>query len=214
MTSHRASTGRYDPAMSWNWWLKSDAGLLTRVVIGSAIFLILAGLDLARNGRKATRWREYLYLVAAVVVAMVYGVINDAIAAGISWEYFFYGKGLSEQLGGKAPPDANVIRWAAIGVGLRATWSAGLIAGVVLLIANNPRPGKRRLSYKAMVGLLAVVFAVAGAFACAGAFAGRAGWLTWTNPDIAAIVKENMFRPREFLTVYGINLGGYAGGIL
>jgi len=43
---------------------------------------------------------------------------------------------------------------------------------------------------------------------------GRSGWLTWTNPDVAAIAKENLFRPTQFMTVYGMNMGGYVGGIL
>jgi len=198
----------------WDWWLKSDAGLLTRVAIGCSIFAVLALIDLVRNGRGATRWREYLFLLLAVTLAMVYGVANDAIASRISWEFFFYGKGVSEQLGPHVPPDPVALRWAAIGVGLRATWSAGLIAGVVLLIANNPRAGRTRLSYRSLATLLGLILAFAAVCAAVGAAVGRSGWLTWTNPDVAAIAKENLFRPTQFMTVYGMNMGGYVGGIL
>ena len=198
----------------WDWWLKSDMGLATRVAIGCAIFAVLAVVDLVRNGKCATRWREYLFLVLAVGLAMAYGAANDAVASGISWEYFFYGKGLSDRLGTHVPPDPVALRAAAVGVGLRATWSAGLIAGAVLLIANNPRAGRRRLGYRAMGGLLLVVLSAAAVCAAVGAVVGRAGGLAWTNPDVAAIAKENLFRPKQFMTVYGMNLGGYVGGIL
>src|SRR5690242_9831290 len=114
----------------WDWWVKSDEGLATRVAIGCSIFVVLALVDFARNGRRAARWREYLFLVFAVALAMGYGAVNDAVASRISWEYFYYGKGLSDQLGPRVPPDPAALRWAAVGVGLRATWSAGLIAGV------------------------------------------------------------------------------------
>lgn len=50
----------------WKWWFVSDAGLAARIGIGAAIFAILAAVDLWRKGRRARRWREYLFLVAAV----------------------------------------------------------------------------------------------------------------------------------------------------
>jgi hypothetical protein len=199
---------------NWDWWLKTDAGLLTRVAVGCSIFAGLAIIDVVRNGRGATRWREYLFLIGAVALAMAYGAVNDAVASRISWEYFYYGKGLSERLGTQVPPDPGALRLAAIGVGLRATWSAGLIAGVALLIANNPKADRRRVSYGTLAVLPGVVFATAGVFAVVGGVAGRAGLLAWSNPDIAGIVKENLFRPAQFMTVYGMNMGGYAGGIV
>src|SRR5579859_1599925 len=146
----------------WDWWLRTDAGLLTRVAIGCSIFAMLAIIDFARHGRRATRWREYLFLVLAVAMAMIYGTANDAVASQISWEYFYYGKGLSDQLGPQVPPDPVALRSAAIGVGLRATWSAGLIVGVALLIANNPRRGRSRLNYRTLVIVLLLVLATAG----------------------------------------------------
>ena len=70
-----------------NWWLNSDSGLLARIGIGAAIFLTLAIVDLIRRGRRATRWREYLFLLAAAAYPVAHGVINDRIASSISWEY-------------------------------------------------------------------------------------------------------------------------------
>jgi hypothetical protein len=199
---------------AWRWWVWSDAGLASRIAIGVAFFAILATADLWRNGPRASRWREYLFLLVAVALAMVYGLVNDFLASSISWEYFYYGKGLEHQLGPHAPPDQQMLRWAACVVGLKATWSVGLIAGVTLLIANNPRPGKPQLPYLKLLGLLPLIFGAAALFATVGAWIGAMGWLKWTNSDIAGIARENLFRPARFMCVYGMNLGGYTGGLL
>jgi hypothetical protein len=196
----------------WSWWLASDAGLAARIAIGAGIFVILAAADLIRHGRKATRWREHAFLLAATALAMLYGVINDRIAAGISWEYFYYGKDLKQQLGPAVPPDATALNHAAIGVGLRATWTVGLLIGAILLIANNPRPNRRPVLYRSLLVLLILIGGIAACGAIAGGIIGSRGWLNWTNRDLAGIWRENLFRPRRFLAVYGMNLGGYAGG--
>jgi hypothetical protein len=57
----------------WKWWFTTDAGLLTRIGVGAAIFAGLAIADVMRNGRAARRWREYLFLLSAVAAAMAYG---------------------------------------------------------------------------------------------------------------------------------------------
>jgi hypothetical protein len=199
---------------SLHWWLNTDAGLLARIGIGASIFVVLAIVDLVRRGREATRWREYSFLLVAALFGMAYGVINDRIASGISWEYFYYGKGLDAQLGPHVPPDPAALRWAACEVGLKATWSVGLIVGVALLIANNPRKGRRQLPYRTLLKLLPMILLVAALFACAGAFAGSRGWLVWTSADLRGILRENLFRPHRFLAVHGMNLGGYVGGAI
>lgn len=195
-----------------NWWLHSDAGLLARIGIGASIFLVLASVDLARNRRNATRWREYGFLLVACAFAMAYGVINDRIASSISWEYFYFGKGLDEQLGARIPPDAADLRWAACKIGLKATWSAGLIVGVALLLANNPKSGLRRLSYRTLLNVLPLIFFSAACFAAVGGWVGSRGWLAWTSADLQGLLRDNLFRPHRFLAVHGMNLGGYAGG--
>jgi hypothetical protein len=197
-----------------NWWLKSDAGLLARVGIGVAIFAALAAWDLVQKGRKATRWREYLFLVVAAVCAMIYGIINDRIASTISWEYFYYGKGLDLQLGPHIPPEAAPLHWEACKVGLKATWSAGLIIGVALLIANNPRANRRQLPYRDLLMLLPFILVVTALFALIGAWTGSHGWLTWTSHELQLIVHDDLFRPYRFMIVYGMNFGAYVGGIL
>jgi hypothetical protein len=197
-----------------NWWLKSNAGLGTRITIGATVFAALAAWDLVRNGRRSTRWREYLFLILAAALAMAYGAVNDRIASSISWEYFYYGKGLDEQLGPRVPPDMAALQWEACKVGLKATWSVGLIIGVVFLFANNPRPHRVQIPYRRLIPLLLMVFPMAALFAVIGAWLGSHGWLAWSSSDLQAIVRDDLFRPKCFMAVYGMNLGGYVGGIL
>jgi hypothetical protein len=147
-------------------------------------------------------------------MAMAYGAINDRIASSISWEYFFFGKGLDAQLGSRVPPDIAALHWEACKIGLKATWSVGLIVGVVILFANNPRPGRRQLLYGQLVSLLMMVFLVTGLFAVVGALLGIHGWLAWSSRDLQLIVRDDLFRPYRFMAVYGMNLGGYVGGII
>jgi len=199
---------------TFDWWMKSDAGLLARVGIGATVFAAFAAWDLVRNGRRATRWREYLFLVLAAALAMGYGAINDRIASSISWEYFYFGKGLDEQLGPRVPPDMAALHWEACKVGLKATWSVGLIIGVAFLFANNPRPQRRQLPYGQLIQLLLIVFLASALFAVTGAGLGAHGWLAWSSRDLQAIIRDDLFQPRYFMTVYGMNLGGYVGGIL
>lgn len=197
-----------------NWWLHSDAGLLARIGIGAAIFATLALIDLARNGRRATRWREYLFLIAACALAMIYGVINDRIASSISWEYFYFGKGLDQQLGPRVPPDPAALHWAACKIGLKATWSVGLLIGVALLLANNPKPKLGQLPYRTLLRFLLMSLLASAGFAAIGAWIGSRGWLSWTSADLRALQRDDLFRPARFLAVYGLNLGGYVGGAI
>ena len=136
------------------------AGCWWRILAGAAIFAVLAIVDLRRNGRAARRWREYLFLVSCVGLALVYGAANDQITVGVSWEYFYYGKDLITALGPKTPPEEMALRVEAAKVGLKATWSVGLILGVVLLFANNPRKGLPHLPFARVYRLLPLMFVV------------------------------------------------------
>src|SRR5437867_8855004 len=123
------------PTMPLHWLIHSSAGLLVRIAAGIAIFAALAVADLCKHGRGATRWREYLFLLMCVLLAIAYGVINDQVTSRISWEYFYYGKELDRVLGPETPPDPAALHRHAAIIGAEATWSAGLIIGVALLLA-------------------------------------------------------------------------------
>src|SRR5262249_2425290 len=135
-----------------HWLIHTDAGLLTRITIGVIIFACLAIVDLRRNGRQATRWREYLFLLACVSAGLVYGFVNDQVTCTISPEYFLYGKGLADVIGSDASP--MVFRWEAAKIGMKATWSAGLLIGVAMLIANNPSKRLGQLTMKKLLKFL------------------------------------------------------------
>jgi hypothetical protein len=184
---------------------------LPRLLIGATILAGLAVYDLCINRHKATRWREYVFLLFCVAVAMIYGIINDQITSRISWEYFYYGKVLAPILGPQTPPDSAALSWQAVRIGVEATWSAGLIAGAALLIANNPSVNPR-LTYRRLAATLPVVIAITIAFASLFGWAGYHFWLNSMGDDLAQIAQTNLWRPHRFLLVYGIHLGGYVGG--
>lgn len=194
------------------WLLHTDAGLLARILAGAAVFAILAAVDLKRRGRAATRWREYAVLLAAVAAALAYGAVNDQVTVTISREYFLYGKELYKAIGEN--PTDPVLRWGAAKVGLKATWSVGLILGVALLVANNPWRGRPRLRYRRLVARLPVMVAAAAAVGVAGGLAGYAGWLTGLQSHFGDLVRANLWHPRRFMATWGVHLGGYVGGLL
>jgi|HubBroStandDraft_5_1064220.scaffolds.fasta_scaffold200742_2 hypothetical protein len=183
-----------------------------RVAVG--ILLVLAIVDLKQRGRAATRWREYAFLLLCVAVAIAYGIANDQITSRISWEYFYYGKGLAPILGPKIPPDRMALHHQALRIGAEATWAAGLLAGVALLLANNPRTDLPQLSWWKLAGRLPSFVAIAAATGVLLGAIGSQGWLNWIDQDFAGLFKSNLWRPARFMTVFGIHLGGYLGGLL
>ena len=196
-----------------HWLLHTDAGLLTRVAVGVAVFGALAVVDLRRHGRAATKWREYAVLLAAVAAALLYGAVNDQVTVTISPEYFLQAKELAKVVG-DPPASMAALRWEAAKVGLKATWSAGLLFGVALLLANNPWRGWPRLPNRRLVATLPLILFAAAGFAVAFGLAGHAGYLTEWDADFPPLVKANLWRPRRFMATWGVHLGGYVGGLV
>lgn len=190
----------------WHWLTQTDAGLFTRIAVGVAILLALLIFDLRRRGRESARGREYLFLLVAVAAAMAYGAANDLITVTISPEYFIFGKGLD------AAPGSAGLRVQAVLVGLKATWTAGLLIGVALLVANNPMKSRLQLPYLSIYALLPAIVLAAACCGAALGVAGYRGWLTPLYPGLREIAAEEIFRPSRFMCVWGIHLGGYAGG--
>jgi hypothetical protein len=196
------------------WLIRSREGLIARIAAGAFIFLCLALWDLKKHGREARRWKEYAFLVLCVVVAMIYGILNDLVTSSISWEYFYYGKELENALGPAIPPDRAAMRWEAAKIGMMATWSVGLLLGAALLIANNPRQDRPSLAPSRLLSLLPVVLLIT--ITC-GAIFGLLGWfgaLNWLSNDFVEMWKADMFRPPHFTAAWGAHLGGYIGGLI
>ncbi len=186
---------------------------LPRLLVGLAILAGLAIYDLHIKGKASTRWREYAFVLICVAVAMLYGILNDQITSRISWEYFYYGKELAPTLGPQTPPDPLALSLQAVRIGVEATWSAGLILGVAMLIANNPS-AHPQLPYRRLLARLPRIAAMTVISAVIFGFAGYYFWLNSMGTDLAELARENLWRPRRFLLVYGIHLGGYVGSAL
>lgn len=185
-----------------------------RITIGVAIFAVLAAVDLYRHGRAARRWREYAFLAGVVISAMAYGAINDQVSSRISWEYFYYGKELSKVLGPDTPPDMAALHGQAALVGMKASWSVGLLIGAALLIANNPRQDRPAMAYSRLAKrvVIMIVLAVVGS-----TIFGTLGWLghlTWWSADFREMAATDLWRPRHFMACWGEHLGAYLGGTL
>jgi hypothetical protein len=196
----------------WNWLVHTNSGLLTRILIGSGIFTMLAAADFRRHGRSATRWREYAVLLAAVAAALVYGAVNDQVTVTISPEYFIFGKEIYKTIG--EHPPMRQLRWEAAKVGLKATWTVGLIFGVLLLIANNPYGPLPRLPNRQLLWYLPVILLTALTCGAMGGWLGYHGYLTPLDSDFRDMVYANVYRPRRFMCTWGVHLGGYVGGIV
>ena len=197
----------------WRWLLSNDS-LPYRIAIGGLIFAAMAIADLRRNGSRATRWREYAFLLLSVSVSIAYGIANDLVTSRISPEYFLFFKGAAERVPVEAAADPVLHRaaldWQAIRIGTLATWSVGLIAGALLLIANTlgrrPRLTMRKLarSLPLLIGCAILGAAVLGPI-------GYAGGLTWMSQDFRVMVASDEMRPFRLMAVYGLHLGGYVG---
>jgi len=197
-----------------HWLIATDGGLMVRILIGACIFASLGAADLIRHRGKAQRWREYSVLLAAVALALVYGAVNDQITSRISWEYFYYGKELFRVLGPATPPDRGAMSWEAAKVGLKATWSAGLVFGVILLLANNPYHDLPRLRNRELLRPLLVIPCTAVCLGLLFGFLGYLGGLNWLSSDFQDMAHADVFRPRRFMTTWGIHLGDYIGGAI
>jgi hypothetical protein len=167
------------------------------------VLVALVVRDVVRN-RDTRRAKEYAFLLATTLAAVVYGVVHDQVTVTISPEYFLEGKGLAT--------DPRPLRVAVVWLAVRASWWVGLAVGAGLLIANNPRRAGRppQLPYAE----LATVATVAMLAACVGAVVGA---INIADPlglaaDVRTFVSAD--RVRAFLLVWGIHAGSYAGAIV
>jgi hypothetical protein len=198
-------------AMLHTLWF-TNTGLLIRIIAGATVFAILAVVDVRRHRHQATRWREYAVLIFCTLAALIYGTINNQISVTISPEYFLHGKDLAQTLGDDPP--MLTLRIAAAKIGLMATWSAGLVFGVVLLLVNNPHRSLPRLRNRQLLMYLPAILLTAAVYGAVGGWLGYHGFLTRLDSDFGWLMTANLYRPRRFICAWGIHLGGYAGGLL
>jgi len=185
--------------VTWYAWLwGTGAGQAARLAGGAAIFAALAAVDLLRHGRRATRWKEYVFLLAFTAGTVAYAVANDMVTVTISPEYFL----AHEQL----PPDTPDLRWVAVGMGARGAWWVGLIAGVALLMANNPSRRWPRLPWRRMYTKIAYPLTASLLASAAAGLPVAAGWFD------GPLGVGGQAKLRAFFCVYYIHVGAYLGG--
>lgn len=168
---------------------------------GAGILAAMALLDYLQHPNNPTRLKEYAFLIYAMVIAIAYGIAHDHVTATISQEYFLRWKGLAD--------DPRPFRWAVTVLAVRASFAMGLVAGAVLLVANNPLPGRNlpRLSYRELARLSLVPITSAALFA-----------VTWgianAGLKIGAATAREYVLPEQvgaFVAVWAVHAGSYAG---
>ncbi|MCP4374711.1 MAG: hypothetical protein GY794_00810 [bacterium] len=164
-----------------------------------AFLASVAGIDLWYRRQRATRWKEYLFILATGCAGAVFGAMTDMVTSSISPEYFIFGKGLP----------AEGIRWSAMTLGLQAGFSAGAIAGALCLFIGVRKLNDSRISLPTVAMFAWRPFVLAVIFAAVFPFA-----FVWFDP--LGLV-ESFTKPlgaesaEKFLTVWHIHLGVYLG---
>jgi hypothetical protein len=65
-----------------------------------------------------------------------------------------------------------------------------------------------------LLRIIPIIFVITAIVAAIGAGIGYTGLPARWNEDFAEMLQGNLWRPRRFMTVYGIHLGGYLGGAI
>ncbi len=187
-------------------WLLGGSATAVFARAGLAVLAVLvlaavAAVDIARRGREATRWKEYLFLLAATAAAVAFAIIHDMVTASVSPLYFESHENLSQ-------PDPHV-HLLAVGVAARGSWWVGLVLGMLLLMMNNPRKGLPRLPWRRMYAklLYPMVFAALGSSVL--------GLLSWAGLLLLpGDLNRNWNDARQFNAVFAAHSGAYLGGLL
>lgn len=171
-----------------------------RLALLLGLLAVAATLERLARGEAATRWREYLVLLAFGLVGCVVGVGVDQVTSRVSPEYFVFGKGLDAGPGlGRA-----VVR-----LSLEAGLSAGLVLGALLLVANGS-PG--RAPPASLLRLSAWPVLLGLALAPAGALVARLVDPFGLERFLDGLVDDPAAR-RRFAVVHGAHGGLYLGAL-
>lgn len=173
-----------------------------RIAVAIGLFLSLVALALWQlwTTGSVRRFQEYGFLLYATALAVVYGVVHDEVTVTLSPDYFLYWKGLAS--------DPRPLRWTAALVAVQSSWWTGLLGGVVLLLANNPRRrGLPRLALGSLarIAVLPLVAAALGAAFCGVTVAAD----LLGRDNVPAAVAPG--RVHDFMVVWSVHIGSYAG---
>ncbi len=173
-----------------------------RVAAGLAIFGVLGAIDLARNPENPKRLKEYIFLFSVTGAVMLYGLAHDRITFALSPEYFRVVKGLRAE--SFFPEVAELA--------LMASWTAGLVIGLALLVANNPAERLPQLPYRRLAGYLGWPAVVSVAFAVA-SYVAVGIEPRWTIETLA-IDEMPIERPGALAAVWAAHIGTYGGAVV
>jgi hypothetical protein len=167
------------------------------------LFALIAWIDWRRKAAQATKWREYSFLLVAGLLGGLIGVAIDQVTATISPDYFVLGKGI---------PTGDGFRLGVAGLGFQAGLVMGMVVGGIYLIANNPRPDRRSLRSMQLLRFALPPVLASMLLVPLAAFTVHC----WDPLNLARELSD-LLSPTQtdhFLTVWGMHLGIYAGGIL
>ncbi len=171
-----------------------------RLLILLVVLFVLGAFDFLRNGKKATRWREYVFLVVCATLGAIIGMSTDAVTPRISPEYFTIGKGVQ---------DGDGFASRVLLLGAHAGFLAGAVAAMCCLVANNPCKGLPAIPYQ-MLSRLAFIplasAAIGGLVAGTSLSLGAAG-------SVAPLIEVPVGRDQAnaFVVAWGIHTGLYTG---
>lgn len=170
-------------------------GVFDRIILLVLVLCAAAWIDWMRARERATRLREYGFLLACAAVAGVLGAAVDQLSLAISPEYFIVGKGLAR---------GASLRSEVTTLGFHAGFLAGAVGAGVLLLANNPRAGRTALTYSMLIRVARWPFLAALCLAAPGAL-----WL-----DVGSGMESPPETIQRMFTVRGLHAGLYLGGAL
>ncbi|MHC4959922.1 MAG: hypothetical protein ACYTGN_16275 [Planctomycetota bacterium] len=130
-----------------------DVSFEFRVLVLLGVLGPLAALDYARHRARATRWREYLFLLACATAGGVFGAVFDQLSVTLSPEYFEVGKGIERN----ADFRLNVTR-----LGFHAGFFAGAVASALLMYLSPRAPPRAQARAAAWVPAMALACAPLG----------------------------------------------------
>jgi len=110
--------------------LPASGSFLPRLALLVLVLLLAALLELLLRGRRASRYREYSFLLAMGAFGAAVGAAIDGATSALSPEYFILGKGLSS---------GASLRGEALRLGAHAGFAAGCALSGTLLLLNRPR---------------------------------------------------------------------------
>lgn len=171
-----------------------------RLVVALSIFFILGVRDWIKNKENPKRAKEYLFVLSLSILSMVFALLHDFITYNLSSEYFIFAKDLGENL--SYFPDIVLLA-------VSASYSVGIVIGIMFLIANNPYKEYKQLNYHELYRYLkypfisAIVTAIIAFFISGFAF-----------PYFSKFGLGILKYPKNFEAVAFIHWGTYIGGAL